>query len=375
MVDYSAYVGLDVHKDTISVAVAFPGREDPVFRGEIRNQRSSLRRLIGRLSPDGEVISFCYEAGPCGYGVYREIVAAGHHCEVVVPSLIPRRAGDRVKTDRRDAVKLTGLYRAGELTSVWVPDGDQEAMRDLTRAREDMKAIELKARQRLGAFLLRHDRIYQGRSRWTQAHFRWLEEQAFSHPVQQVVFQEYVDVVLETQRRVAGLEDQIRSAMQSWSLQPVVEALISLRGVDVLTAVTVLAELGDLTRFDSPRQLMSYLGLVPSEHSSGSHRRQGGITKTGNSHVRRVLVEAAWSYRFPASKTAHLRRKAAAAPPRVQALAWAAQKRLCARYRRLSDAGKPHCQVTTAVARELAGFLWAIACEMAGHPHGSRAVA
>ena len=184
------------------------------------------------------------------------------------------------------------------------------------------------------SFLLRHDRIYQGRSRWTQAHFRWLEEQAFSHPVQQIVFQEYVEVVLEAQRRVAGLEDQICLAMQSWSLQPVVEALISLRGVDVITAVTVLAELGDLTRFDSPRQLMSYLGLVPSEHSLGSHRRQGRITKTGNSHVRRVLVEAAWSYRFPARKTAHLRRKAAAAPPRVQALAWAAQKRLRARCSR-----------------------------------------
>ena len=180
--------------------------------------------------------------------------------------------------------------------------------------------------------------------------------------------------MLEAQRRVAGLEDQIRSAMQSWSLQPVVEALISLRGVDVLTAVTVLAELGDLTRFDSPRQLMSYLGLVLSEHSSGSRRRLGGITKTGNSHVRRVLVEAAWSYRFPARKTAHLRRKAAAAPPRVQALAWAAQKRLCARHRQLSNAGKAHCQVTTAVARELTGFLWAIACDMAGRPHGSRVV-
>ena len=204
-------------------------------------------------------------------------------------------------------------------------------MRDLTRAREDMKAIELKAHQRLGAFLLRHDRIYQGRSRWTQAHFRWLEEQAFRHPVHQVVFQEYVEVVLEAQRRVAGLEDQIRLAMQSWSLQPVVGALISLRGVDVITAVTVLAELGDLTRFDSPRQLMSCLGLVPSEHSSETHRRRGRITRTGNSQVRRVLVETAWSYRFPA-------RKAAAAPPRVQALVWAAQKRLCARYRLLSNA-------------------------------------
>ncbi|MCY4448152.1 MAG: IS110 family transposase [Chloroflexi bacterium] len=293
MFEYNAYVGLDVHKETIAVAVAVPGREDPVFRGEIRNQRSSLRRLVGRLSPDGEVLSFAYEAGPCGYGVYRELVAMGHDCMVAAPSLIPRKAGDRVKTDRRDALNLARLHRAGELRAVWVPDSEQEAMRDLTRAREDMKAIELKARQRLGAFLLRHERIYTGRSRWTQAHFHWLEEQSFEHPVQQVVFQEYVDAVMETQRRVAGLEEQIHQAIATWSLRPVVEALISLRGVNVLTAVTVLAELGDLTRFDTPRQLMSHLGLVPSEHSSGPRRRQGGITETGNGHARRVLVEAA----------------------------------------------------------------------------------
>ena len=375
MVEYSAYVGLDVHKETIAVAVAFPGREDPVYRGTIANRRSSLRRLVGNLSPYGEVLSFCYEAGPCGYGVYREIVATGHDCTVVAPSLIPRKSGDRVKTDRRDALNLARLHRAGELRGVWVPDGEQEAMRDLTRAREDMKAIELKARQRLGAFLLRHERIWAGRSRWTQAHFRWLEEQSFEHPVQQVVFQEYVDAVLDARRRVAGLDEQIREAVSTWSLQPVVEALMSLRGVNLLTAVTVLAELGDLTRFDSPRQLMSHVGLVPSEHSSGGRRRQGGITKTGNGHVRRVLVEAAWSYRFAARKTAHLRRKAANAPPRVQALAWAAQKRLCGRYRLLSNAGKAQCQVTTAVARELTGFLWAIACEMDGRPHASRALA
>ena len=193
-------------------------------------------------------------------------------------------------------------------------------------------------------------------------------------PLQQPVFQEYVETVLEAQRRVAGLEREIQSAVATWSLSPVVEALISLRGVNVLTAVTVLAELGDITRFDSPRQLMSFLGLIPSEHSSGSRRRQGAITKTGNCHVRRVLVEAAWSYRFPARKTAHLRRKAASAPPRVQALAWAAQKRLCGRTRHLKLAGKAHCHVTTAVARELAGFVWAIACEVSGKPHASRAV-
>ncbi len=374
MNEYSAYVGLDVHKDTISVAIAFPGREQPVFRGVIGNRHSSLRRLIRNLTPRGEVLSFCYEAGPCGYGVYRQIVETGHHCVVVAPSLFPRGAGERVKTDRRDALKLARLHRSGDLRQVWVPDGEQEAMRDLTRAREDMKAIELKARQRLSAFLLRHDRLYPGRCRWTQAHHRWLAEQKFDHPVQQVVFQEYVDAAREARHRVAGLEDQIRSALSAWSLRPVAEALISLRGIDVLAAVTVLAELGDLTRFDSPRQLMSFLGLVPSEHSSGSRRRQGAITKTGNSHVRRVLVQAAWNYRFPARKTAHLQRKAACAPARVQAVAWAAQKRLCGRYRHLSHAGKPLCKVTTAVARELAGFIWAIACEASDWPHASRAV-
>lgn len=375
MNECSAYVGLDVHKDTIAVAVALPGREEPVYRGEIKNQRKSLLRLIRALSPNGELVSFCYEAGSCGYGVYREVIETGHHCEVVAPSLIPRRSGERVKTDRRDALKLARLHRAGELRAVWVPDEEQEAMRDLTRAREDMKGLELKARQRLGAFLLRHGRVYrEGKSRWTSKHFRWLEEQKFAHPVQQVVFQEYVDTVLEARRRVAGLEEQMRAGVQEWSLRPVVEGLMALRGVELVTAMTVLAEVGDLTRFDSPRELMSFLGLVPSEHSSGGRRRRGGITKTGNGHVRRVLVEAAWSYRFPARKTAHLRRKAQAAAPAVQAIAWAAQKRLCARYWHLYHAGKAKCQVTTAVARELVGFIWAIACEVMGRPHTTRAV-
>lgn len=374
MIEYSAYVGLDVHKDSIAVAVALPGREEPVYRGEIRHSRRSLRRLIGRLSPHGEVLSFCYEAGPCGYGVYREIVETGHACQVVSPSLIPRKPGERVKTDRRDALMLARLHRSGDLTAVWVPGPEQEAMRDLTRGREDMKAIQLKTRQRLGAFLLRHGRVYAGKSRWTQAHSRWLEEQKFESPVQQVVFQEYVDAVEQATARVASLEARMHEALPGWSLAPAVAGLRALRGVDTVTAMTVLAELGDLARFDSPRQLMGFLGLVPSEHSSGSRRRQGAITKTGNGHVRRVLVEAAWSYRYPARKTAHLRRKAAAAPEAVQAIAWAAQKRLCARYRHLIRGGKVRNQAATAVARELAGFIWAIVCEIGGRPHGTRAV-
>jgi len=299
----------------------------------------------------------------------------GHHCEVVAPGLVPRKPGERVKTDRRDALKLAVQHRSGELTAVWVPGEEQEAMRDLTRAREDMKGIELKARQRLGAFLLRHGRVYrEGKKHWTQKHLRWLEGVKFHDAVQQVVLQEYIDTVKEAQARVAGLEAQMRAALEGWSLRAVVEALMALRGVDLITAMTVLAELGDLTRFDSPRQLMSFLGLVPSEHSSGGRRRQGALTKTGNGHVRRVLVEAAWAYRFPARKTAHLRRKAQSAPREVQAIAWAAQKRLCGRYWHLCQAGKAKPKVCAAIARELVGFIWAIACEVMGKPHATRAL-
>ena len=376
MAEYRAYVGLDVHKETIAVAVAWPGREEPEYRGIVPNRRSSLRKLIHNLQgPRGEVLSFAYEAGPCGYGVYREIGETGHDCQVVAPSLIPRKPGDRVKTDRRDAMTLARLHRAGELTRVWVPGPDREAVRDLTRAREDMKAVELKTRQRLGAFLLRHGRVYGGKSRWTQAYFRWLEEQRFDLPLQQVVFQEYVDAAIAAGKRTGGLEAQMHEMLATWSQRPTAEALMSLRGVSTITAMAILAELGDLTRFDTPRQLVGFLGLAPSEHSSGSRRRQGAITKTGNGHVRRLLTEAAWAYRFPARKTAHLRRKVAKVPERVQAIAWAAQKRLCGRYARLYGRGKAKNKVVTAIARELVGFIWAIACEVEGKPHGTRATA
>ncbi len=371
----SVYVGLDVHKDTIAVAVARAGRGNPEYHGIITNSRAALLKLLKRSNPDGEVLNICYEAGPCGYGLYRDLTALGHECEVVAPSLIPRKAGDRMKTDRRDALMLARLHRAGELTAVWVPDEEQEAIRDLTRAREDMKSIELKTRQRLGAFLLRHDRKHEGKSRWTQAYWRWLETVKFDIPLQQIVLQEYIDAVREAQRRVSGLEDQMRKALKGWSLGSVAEALMALRGVSLITAMTILAELGDITRFDSPRELMSYLGLVPSEHSSGGSRRQGHITRTGNGHVRRVLVEAAWNYRFPARKTRDIEKRAEKTSEQVQAIAWQGQKRLCGRYRALIDLGKVKQQVTTAVARELAGFIWAIACEVMGKAHGSKALA
>jgi transposase len=248
---------------------------------------------------------------------------------------------------------------------VWVPDQEQEAMRDLTRIREDMKALERISKQRLNAFLLRYSQIYgKGKSRWTQAHFRWLETIKFDNDIQQIVFQEYIEAVKQCQKRVADIVTEMEKAMQHWNLAPVVEALMALRGIKLISAMTIMAELGDITRFDSPRQLMSFLGVVPSEHSSGPRTLRGGITKTGNSHVRRILIESGWSYRFPARKTAHLQRTAEKCSDEVQAIAWKAQKRLCGRYDHLINRGKLKVQVCTAVARELVGFIWAIACEV-----------
>lgn len=278
----------------------------------------------------------------------------------MAPSLIPKKAGDRVKTDRRDSLMLARLHRAGELTAVWVPDGAQEALRDLTRAREDMKHLQRQARQRLLAFLLRHGKRYDGKSHWTQAHYRWLEQVKLDHPVQQIVFQEYVDMVKGMDKRVAGLDVQIESAAAESVFWPVIEGLMALRGINLLTATTIMAEIGDLQRFTSAPQLMAYLGVVPSEHSSGGTKSRGGITKTGNGHVRRVLVEAAWTYRHPARKTAALQRRAERASDQVQDIAWRAQKRLCGRYRSLEGRGKLKVQVCTAIARELTGFIWAI---------------
>lgn len=375
--DYCAYIGLDVHKETIAVAIAPRGRGEVIYHGEILNRPKAIRKLVQKLNKEfgGECILFSYEAGPCGYELYRQLTELGQCCEVVAPSLIPRKAGDRVKTDRRDAILLARLSRAAELTPVWVPEPEQEAIRDLTRAREDMKAIETKAKQRLGAFLLRHGHIYEeGKNRWTVRHFNWLERVKFDNPIQQIVLQEYLDAVKGAQERVGGLIRQMHSALENWSLRPVVEELIALRGVDMLTAMTIMAELGDISRFDTPRQLMAFLGLVPSEYTSGSTRRQGRITKTGNGHVRRLLVESSWCYRFVARKTKHLRSKAAHTSTESQKIAWEAQKRLCGRYKHLITAGKLKQQACTAVARELVGFIWAIVCQAMGKPHGSKAI-
>lgn len=366
MLNYSKYIGMDVHKDTISVAIAQAGQEEPRFYGRIPNSPPAIGKLLKKVCPGGEAMLFCYEAGPCGYEVYRFLTAAGQDCLVVAPSLIPKKASDRVKTDRRDALSLARLLRAGELTAVWVPDQEQEAMRDLTRAREDFKAAERRARQRLNAFVLRHGLTYtSGKSKWTLAHRRWLQSLKLESPIQQIVFQEYLDAIDQASQRVADLESQMQGSLLTWSLAPVVEGLMALRGLSLVAAMTVVAELGEITRFDSPKQLMAYIGLVPSEHSSGAARRQGAITKTGNGHVRRMLVESSWSYRFPARKTAYLQRRAAATSDSIQAIAWKAQKRLCGRYRKMTQVqGKLPVVACTAIARELLGFIWAIAKEV-----------
>lgn len=357
---FSKYVGLDVHKKTIAVSVAQAGGGEARYVGEIANTLEAVEKLVRQLRKDGATLSFCYEAGPCGYGLHRQLTDLGWDCQVVAPSLIPKKAGDRVKTDRRDSLMLARLHRAGELTAVWVPDGAQEALRDLTRAREDVKHLQRQAKQRLLAFLLRHGKGYDGKSHWTQAHYRWLEQVKLGHPVQQIVFQEYVDMVKAMDRRVAALDQQIESAAAGSVFWPVIEGLMALRGINLLTATTIMAEIGDLQRFTSAPQLMAYLGVVPSEHSSGGTKSRGGITKTGNGHVRRVLVEAAWTYRHPARKTAVLQRRAEKASEQVQDIAWRAQKRLCGRYRSLEGRGKLKVQVCTAVARELCGFIWAV---------------
>ncbi len=364
MKHYSKYVGMDVHKEEIMISVAAAGNGEAAYYGAIQNDPETIAKTIRRIVKKEDDAAFCYEAGPCGYGIYRQIRDMGYRCDVVAPSLIPRKTGDRVKTDRRDSLSLARLYRAGELTSVWVPEKEQEGMRDLSRAREDMKRIERHCRQRLSAFLLRNGKKYTGRSKWTKAHFRWFEKITFQRPAQQIVFQEYVDMVKAAQGRVAAMEEQMREAVDQWSMKPVLEGLMALRGVGFISAMTIVAEIGDISRFNRPGKFMAHLGLVPSEYSSGGRSKRGSITKTGNGHVRRVLVEAGWCYRLPARKTAAMQKKAERTSEAVQAIAWKAQKRLCRRYWHHVNRGKLTVQSCTAVARELTGFIWAIACEV-----------
>jgi len=359
------FVGLDVAKVRHAVAVADGGRQGEVrYLGEIDADPASVRRMVARLEKRHRHMHFCYEAGPTGYGLYRQIVAMGHRCTVVAPSLIPKRPGDRVKTNRRDAMQLARLLRADELTAVWVPDEAHEAVRELIRSREAAVDDLRRKRQSISSMMLRYGRTYSGKKTWGPRYQQWLQTQRFDHPAQQLALQEMILAARHAMERLSRVEAAIVEFLPGWSLAPVVEALQALRGVRLITAATIMVEVGDLRRFETPRQLMGYLGLVPGERSTGDSIRRLGITKAGNARVRRVLVESAWSYRHVprTSKLKHYVHERVS--PAVRDIALKAQSRLCARYRALSGRGKKLTVAVTAIARELAGFVWAIGKEM-----------
>jgi transposase len=356
-----AFVGIDTSKLRNAVAIAEGGREGEIrFVGEIDNTGAATAKLARKLATKYRRLTFCYEAGPTGYGLYRQISRLGYECIVVAPSLIPRKPGDRVKTNRRDAVSLAKLLRAGELTAVWVPDERHEAVRDLMRAREAAVEDLRRKRQQISAFLLRQGRHYEGKTTWTKTHLRWLASQALVHPEQRIAFEEMLLAMRQAEERIWRLEQAIRMAVPDWSLAEVVTALMALRGLDLIAAAAFLAEIGDLSRFQTPRELMAYLGLVPSEDSTGDKVRRGSITKTGNRRARRILVESSWSYQHPPRVGKEKCAKVAAAPRPIREIAWKAQCRLCGRYRALIKRGKLKTVAVTAVARELCGFIWAI---------------
>jgi transposase len=359
------YVGIDTAKAKLAVALAQGGRNGELrYLGEIDNSSAAVERLMCKLGKTYKALHVCYEAGPTGYGLYRQIRSLGHSCDVVAPSLVPTRPGERVKTNRRDAVMLARLLRAGELTAIWVPDETHEAVRDLVRAREAASWDLRRKRQQLLSFLLRHGRGFTGRRHWSRAHARWLAGQAFAHSAQQIVFQDQLDAIADAQARLARLDRQLAELVPGWSMAPVVAAYQAMRGVSFLVAITFAAEIGDVRRFESPRQLMAFLGLVPSERSTGETVRRGGLTLAGNRRVRRALVEGAWSYRHPARVSETIRSRLEGLPRAVREIAWKAQVRLCARYRRLMAAGKRAPVAVAAIAREMAAFLWAIGRHM-----------
>jgi transposase len=361
------HVGLDVDTEKIAVAVAEPGLGGEVRSvGTIPHTEDSVRRLVKKLGPASR-LRVCYEAGPHGYGLYWLLSGLGVHCDVVAPTLVPVRSGDRVKTNRRDALKLARSYRAGDLTPVWVPDAEHEALRDLVRAREVAKKDQLRARHRLGKFLLRRGlRAVAGMKSWTKKHLLWVKTLRFERPAQEAVYLDYLHEVEHAAERVARLERAIDQAIEGLpaEMRAVIAGLQALRGIKQVSAATIVAEVGPLSRFPRPKPLMGYSGMVSSEDSTGDKVRRGAITKTGNAHLRRIVGEAAWAYQYRPAMSPEMKKRQEGLSEEVKEIAWKAQHRLCTRYRRLVAKGKLRSKVTTAIGRELLGFIWAIGTQI-----------
>ncbi|WP_337842055.1 IS110 family transposase [Rheinheimera sp.] len=361
------FIGLDTHKEFFEVAYIDDSRDSkPVSLGRISGTKPALQKLVRQFESKhpGSTLHFVYEAGPCGYWIYRYLTSLGHCCYVVAPSLIPKKAGERIKTDKRDALKLAVLLRSGDIDPIYVPEPEDEAVRDLSRAREiSMKDLK-DAKYQLKAMLLRNNIRCDVQDNWSTKHLRWLTELILSHPAQQIVLQEAIQTISERIRRLERLDNELSYHVKNWRYYPVVKAIQAMRGVRLLVAVGVIAELGDLARFDHPRKLMAYLGLVPSEHTSGSKRRQGCITRTGNTRARRLLVEGAHTYRYAANISTELQKRQESLPKEITDIAWQAQLRLCRRYQRLIKRGKHYNLVVTAIAREMIAYIWAISREV-----------
>ncbi|RJE77127.1 IS110 family transposase [Pseudoalteromonas sp. MSK9-3] len=361
------FIGLDTHKEFNEVAYIEEQRgAQPIHHGRIPSSKVAIKKLIRQFESKypNATLHFVYEAGPCGYWIYRLITSLGHCCYVVAPSLIPKKPGERIKTDKRDALKLAKHLKSEDLTPIYVPEPEDEAIRDLSRAREVAMKDLKDAKYQLKALLLRNNINYAGTANWSLKHLRWLTELVLPHPAQQIVLQEFIQTINERTPRLGRLDNELSHHIYQWRYYPVVKAIQAMRGVRLLVAAGVVAELGDLTRFDHPRKLMSYLGLVPSEHSSGGKRHIGAITKCGNGRARRLLVEGAHSYRHAANVSTELQKRQEGLPKQIVDIAWKAQLRLCKRYKKLINKGKHYNLVVTAIAREMIAYIWAIAKEV-----------